>query len=248
MNLKHQELKIFALAVVVALGVFFIGCNGENASSPYKKSRLDTDNKVVTPAGATVFVKNGAVATRSLIEEIDKGLARLQVVGQFLEYTKKITPSEYWVELVARNPKCINPAYTLQYRGSAYDNSEYDKNPEPGVVELCIAGQYHGVYGMDPLTAPAWISVVADLDTTATVTYYEGEHAAANFNDQALYDRTKYHGSGSGHPILPQPPSFVSGSDFFKGAGNFGGAGAGGAIDLGILRINGERVTVLITK
>jgi hypothetical protein len=41
-----------------------------------------------------------------------------------------------------------------------------------------------------------------DLARVSNVVRYEGEHLVLYYNDRALYERTRDHSRGGGHPIL----------------------------------------------
>ena len=207
---KHGANKI--VKKLAQAGIRSAAIHGNKSQTARQKAyepRKDYDTRIQSPGGAWVFTDHGAEAAPAFLRLIDKGLDRVKTVAEFNGYTHGLHPSVYDVTLVARSPKCTNAGFTLAFEGSgpgSYDQTKYDKNPEEGQVELCVAGQFHGA--VDATARRFWVSVVADPGTTALATEYEVEHALAWLNDYDLFQRTKYHQNG-GHPILRQPDSLA---------------------------------------
>ena len=89
-----------------------------------------------------------------------------------------------------------NPCYRLPV--GEYKDTEFDKGGY-----ILVAGQVISV-GQDAniIALPEHRDRFAHLELVAG---YEAEHVELAWFDGDEYERTKYHGSGVGHPIIPEP-------------------------------------------
>lgn len=184
-----------------------------------------------SPAGAKVY-KNGGAVSAEIYAAIDRGQAAAFAKARARGWVNGISPSDYKVGLMPNSAAAgQTPSYLIQKReknlvvlgadGSAigapqvsYDNGPFDLNPEPGVIAIRVVGQFgiehksgSSAYTVQirPEDLPNYwnrLRVVEDPAMTEIAVYNETEHALALRNDPELYERTRVHAEGAGHPIL----------------------------------------------
>lgn len=213
-------MKRLVVLLITLLSVLVAGCpSGDNGTAP---ATLYFTRKYSgkTSTGTSVFKSTSAV-TDSELSAVQEGISRAFDVATFNGYSKGLDASYYEVELQAPNPKCTTKGFTVAYtvRGTdPYDNSQYDKNPAQGAVELCVAGWLKGATSFIGQCLPttgggcalqkAVMQVVNDPAILSVAVYNEAEHQVLASNDSNKFLQTLYHTGGNGHPILTQPPSF----------------------------------------
>lgn len=112
------------------------------------------------------------------------------------KYGQSLTPADYIVAVVKGEKDSEGkPAYRLP--AGEYADTEFDKGGY-----ILVAGQVISI-GQD-----ANIVVVPEhrdnFDHLELVVGYEAEHVELAWFDGDEYERTKYHGGGAGHPIIPE--------------------------------------------
>ncbi|QYO67503.1 hypothetical protein [Leptolyngbya sp. 7M] len=116
----------------------------------------------------------------SLLAPIDAGLTKAFNIARAApnNYLNVQTHTQFTVGLWPRSGKCINPGFLIRADGSPWDGTEFDKDPKPNKVLLCIAGiagQYGANSGGDP-TGTYGMLVVDDLSIMDTIIWFEAEH------------------------------------------------------------------------
>ena len=128
-----------------------------------------------------VRVLSATPIDESLFASIDAGLSdvRERAAHPPNNYTNIPTHGQFSVGLWPRSNKCINPGFTTRLPdGNPWDGTEYDKDPEPGKVLLCVAGlapAYGNSQGGIP-TGTYGVLVVNDAGIMRQITDFEAEH------------------------------------------------------------------------
>ena len=203
-ELKWKSGRLFAIAALFA-GVLLMCGSVQPAGA---QSRLDRqliaqaekesgDRFTVqanTPRGVRVFAVMRPRA--EMLRAIDDGFTTLFAVARKHGYRARLDYSSYTV-FIARpdrlkdsqggySPDIAVPAG--QYAGSGYDQGGF----------IYAAGK---VLAFNPSSF-----IVAEHDSNtqrvSDIVRYEGEHIILYYNDRALYEKTKDHSKGGGHPIL----------------------------------------------
>ena len=203
-GLKQKSGRLFAIAALFTS----ILLTGGLAQPVRAQSRLDRqliaqaekesgDRFTVqtnTPRGVRVFAvkKPGA----EMLRAIDDGFTTLFTVARHHGYRARLDYSSYTV-FIARpdrmkdsqggySPDIAVPAG--QYAGSGYDQGGF----------IYAAGK---VLAFNPSSF-----IVAEHDNNtqrvSDIVRFEGEHIILYYNDRQLYEQTKDHSKGGGHPIL----------------------------------------------
>lgn len=147
-----------------------------------------------TPRGVRVFALTQPRA--DILRAIDDGFTSLFTVARRHGYRARLDYSSFTV-FIARadrtkdsqgnySPDIAVPAG--QYAGSGYDQGGF----------IYAAGK---VLAYNPSSF-----IIAEheknLQRVSDIVRYEGEHIILYYNDRALYEKTKDHSKGGGHPIL----------------------------------------------
>ena len=194
-------MKTILISVLMFLTLAAVGCGDDKGvfhGEIYEKHRT------ITAKG--VQVRSGQEIPTALLPEIDAGLDDLFRIaaGPPNGYAGFSTHANYTVWLMPRSPKCVNPSFLIDASHTVYEGSEWDKNPDPEICELCVAGMLilNG-------TLPGMM-VADDLGQMRTIVRYEGEHNLLLEVDRERFAATQYHiGPNSGHPILGEGESLV---------------------------------------
>jgi len=147
-----------------------------------------------TPRGVRVFAQ---IQPRiELLRAIDTGFADLFAVARQHGYRARLDFSSYTV-FIARadrtrdstggySPDVAVPAG--QYAGGSYDQGGF----------VYAAGM---VLAFNP-SAFLIAEHERNIERISSIVRFEGEHIILYYNDRSLYERTKDHSRGGGHPIL----------------------------------------------
>lgn len=142
------------------------------------------------------IISDGAIAgdlkpiALAQLEELHRIAASHGWTDYSRRYTLRIVPHDQACEdpiSFLLPPKAVTP-------GTEYDGSDYDKDPLPGIVQICAAGRYFESSGV--------IQVTEIGIRTSDVVRYEAEHQLLRQVDRDLYLKTLVHAAGAGHPIL----------------------------------------------
>lgn len=187
-----QYAVIIAVLAVIALAVWLLR-RRKVETIETRVYRLSDAFK--TPSGVTIRCEKGVAVTADAQRAIENGLRYTQR-KVFAKYGRCLSPSDYIVAVVKGEPDSDgNPCYRLP--AGAYKNTEFDKGGY-----ILVAGQVISI-GQD-----ANIVVVPEhrdnFDHLELVVGYEAEHVELAWFDGDEYERTKYHGGGAGHPIIPE--------------------------------------------
>lgn len=202
-----------AIAAAIALFVYLIvfrRSSGSPKSDPsifaatvYHESHYyDT-----TPDGVDVFSYQRRHRPEAL-DDIDEGCQQtFDIARERYGYTIDLDHTAFWASLWPRSNKCEGAGFLMQYRpvgSDGYDQGPSDKNPTPGIVELCVAGAFMVKYEGPDTGSPSHLAIalVDDPSMTEIAARYESEHGVILRNDPDLYNRTWDHSQGGGHPIL----------------------------------------------
>lgn len=167
--------------------IFITACGGgDDQTSVYS---------AMTPKGAVVT--SASPIDADLLTEVDRQLDDLFRIAAANGYSTFTIHPTYRIRIEPRDFRCDEISFMITQNvtpGTNYDGSEYDHDPRPGIVAMCVAGRFAESDGL--------IRVTAEGIRTAPVVRYEGEHKLLYQVDRPLYESTKIHGQGQGHPIL----------------------------------------------
>lgn len=209
---------IIAILAAMAFAVWFLRFRKKKHDGVFR-GMLPNTTQGKTPKGVTIKAY-GKVDTRAYAQ-IDQGLdVAFDIAERVYGYTGFKRHASYTVYIFPRSQKCINPAFLVDGTGSPYDQSEWDKNPEPGKIELCAAGMMmrDGLPGDTDLGNPGMV-ITDDIGQMANAVRYEAEHNILIECDIPKFLATRYHTQGQGHPILPDSNELVVSSQTFSCAG-----------------------------
>ena len=200
-----MKFTVMRYAIATILTLFALSCGGGSSSDDepirgddiYTANGISPTHRRPTPRGATMTAKHDEDFTPGIATPIDEGLADLfAVVTQPpYNYTKAIIHASYNVHLMPDETRnmCDNPAFLGAADGSAWDQTEWDKDRRPFRVLLCIAGLWFN---------SEYIVIVNSVAQARNVTRYEGEHMVAFHNNPILFAETQ---NVHAHPIFPDP-------------------------------------------
>jgi hypothetical protein len=147
-----------------------------------------------TPRGVRVFALRQPRA--ELLRAIDSGFANLFAVARRHGYRTQLNYNSYTVFIArADRTKDSGGSYSPdiavasgQYAGSVYDQ-----------------GGFVYAAGIVLAFSPSAFLIAEhekNVERVSDVVRFEGEHIVLYHNDRALYEKTKDHSRGGGHPIL----------------------------------------------
>lgn len=206
MKSLHKTYAPGFLLLLAVCGLSLFGSRMRDASAQqlYRDPRLISRAEQISGDRFTVYAETarGAhVYARSrpraeMLRAIDDGLTELFAIARRHGYRTRLSYTDYTV-FIARPDRTRDSqnAYSpdiavqaAQYAGSVYDQGGY----------VYAAGM---VLAYNPCAF-----VIAeherDLRRVSNVVRYEGEHLVLYYNDPQLYQRTRDHSKGGGHPIL----------------------------------------------
>lgn len=205
--MKKSLTKIFQIVFCLAIvgGTVLSGGQTQNVAAQYRveprllsrAEQITGDRFTIssrTPRGALVYAR---VEPRAeMLSAIDRGLSELFAIARRHGYGTRLNYSDYTI-FIARPDRLKDSTgayspdiavYAAQYAGSIYDQGGY----------VYAAGM---VLAYNPCAF-----VIAeherDMNRVSNVVRYEGEHLVLYYNDRSLYERTRDHSKGGGHPIL----------------------------------------------
>lgn len=199
--------SIVCLMLIAFAVAAFAGCGPSSSggsSYPTIESRAVkiTNWSTATPHGAAIGLEDGVSISPAELSAIDTGIEHTIAKAKCKGYSGNdgLSNDQYAIAYVKSIPDSQgDPAYAqscAQYCGTEWDKGGY----------ILIAGQVLGY--QDPSGNRNLIAIPAHdasrLDHLATVTGFEVEHAVLKIFDPPEYDRTKTHGTGTGHPIIPE--------------------------------------------
>lgn len=177
---------------LLALGVFIFR---------RRKSRsIDVKPNDKTPRGINIV--SSQPVSDAMKSAMDESLTNLFNDARALGYTQKITHGDYTIHVrhdCVRSPE--SGTLSFKIRADEYNNSIFDVNPDPNIGEVLAAEQVitHNNFP----TTHYIICADTDLENVRKTTRYGAEHIILAFNDPSEYERTKFHGNGIYHPIIP---------------------------------------------
>jgi hypothetical protein len=179
------------MALVFLLSVTAFDCDkkGYRDQGEYRGSWSVKEN-VSTPLGARVGGENKPDPV--LLPLVDEGLTELFRLSRQYNYDYGLYHGFWQVWLFPTSPKCINPAYTMRADGSPWDGTDFDKDPLPGRVLLCVAGMVVGENQMLVANAASHMALIVR---------YEGEHLVLLHNDRPKYEATA---GVHAHPLITE--------------------------------------------
>lgn len=206
MKSLHNKSLVQLLLALAACGIFLFGGLTQNARAQalHRDPRLIARAEQITgdrfpvstetPNGAHVYAISRP--REEILRAIDSGLTELFNISRRHGFRARLNYSDYTV-FIARPDRTKDSAGAYspdiavgasQYAGSIYDQGGY----------VYAAGM---VLAYNPCAF-----IIAeherDLSRVSNVVRYEGEHLVLYYNDRALYERTRDHSRGGGHPIL----------------------------------------------
>lgn len=216
MEFIYIILALLALAGLVAF--LFFGRKKKRLDEGWKQdptSRafaiLRSITPVLTPNGHKVYFERGTDPKTFSLAAVDAGVEKTfekcECAGYPVDRTKHKVVVVVFNSIIA--PESGIPAYKIYIgAGNAYYGSEWDMEAGKGLEVdhyVLAAGQQIAVgepFG-DVIIIPHYDGEDAQL---STVVEYEMEHVALAWYDGDKYEATKVHGSGQGHPLIPDCP------------------------------------------
>ena len=154
-------------------------------------------NKTTDISGMQVWLENGANVTGADLTAIELGFNRTFAKARCKGYERALSLSDYIVAIVKGEPDSDgNPCYRIPagvYAGTIYDKGGYILV----AGQMLTAGEPYGNIIVIPEHNGQF------LDHLALVAEFEAEHVVLAYNDAYEFERTKVHGDGTGHPIIP---------------------------------------------
>jgi len=187
-----QTLVIILILIGIASAVWFL-----------RKKKIETietrvyrlNDAFTTPMGVKIRHEKGVQVSTDAQSAIERGIQHTQR-KVFAKYGKSLTPSYYIVAIVKGEPDSSGmPSYRLpvnEYAGTVFDKGGY----------ILVAGQVISV-GVNANIA-VFPEHRGNYDHLELVAGYETEHIELAWWDGDEYERTKYHGNGVSHPIIPE--------------------------------------------
>lgn len=204
MDTNRKPLRAFTVATILA-GMFFAIVTAQPVIAQSRQDRqlmaraenISGDKfpiRANSPKGVRVYSQQQPRI--ELLRAIDNGFANLFAVARRNGYRARLDFSSYTVFIAkADRTKDSSGGYSPdisvpsgQYAGSGYDQ-----------------GGYVFAAGMVLAFSPSAF-IIAEHETNveriSEIVRFEGEHIILYHNDRALYEKTKDHSQGGGHPIL----------------------------------------------
>lgn len=188
---KVSNLIDWAVIAFLAYAILTLnGCGGDKPppqSGFFLRSDKGISIRSASPISPDIPTKCDAQIDRLLERAAAHGLTDIRRHGAL---TIKLEP---------RSPLCYDPAFVVQAQCRAattgcYDGTVFDKDPRPGYVTLCAAGQY--------LEDEDLIKVTEDGIRVMPIVRYEGEHWLLRHSAPEWYRATRYHTPDNLHPLL----------------------------------------------
>jgi hypothetical protein len=181
---KFEKMAVFGL-IVILIALLGTACPKKKGSGEEGfTGRLPYKISADTTLG--INVRSERAINSLLLPSIDAGWSKAMRIAAEPpnNYPRPEIPvpipehRQATVGLWERSPKCINPGFLIRADGSPWDGTEFDKDPRPGKVLLCIAGiagQYSNSVGNEPGGTYGML-VVDDPGLMETIVWYEAEH------------------------------------------------------------------------
>lgn len=189
---------IFVITLLLFASAF--DCSKKAERGEFRGS-FSTKENIQTPKGASVggyTMPEGVILQRA-----DEGLTELFRLSRQYDYTYGLYYGFWQVWLFETSTKCIAPGFTVRADGSPWDNlpppNDFDKDPRPGKVLLCVAGMTVGDSAM----------LVANHEShMANIVRFEGEHLVLLHNDRPKYEATA---GVHAHPLITEREAEIAG-------------------------------------
>ena len=173
--------------------MFLAACESNGLKD--RAGQIASQPVVFAPAGVAVRAESGVEVSIQAKAAIDEGIAHTIEKGKCQGYTKGLNRSGYAVAFLKGQPDSAGypalPVACGDYCGTYWDKGGY----------ILVAGQVSTVGGVQTIILPEHRD---NFENLARVSDYEAEHIMLRLNDPDEYERTKVHGSGQGHPIIPE--------------------------------------------
>lgn len=151
-------------------------------------------NSRTTPRGVHIRVEPGVSVSAAILDAIDTGVART-IAKVRCKYGRSLSHANYQFAIVKGETYNGNPVYQLpcgQYCGTEYDKGGFIY----AAGQMIAVGEPHG----NLIAIPEQGN---DVTNAETISEYEAEHVELAYWDGDEFERTKTHGGGAGHPIIP---------------------------------------------
>lgn len=209
---------ILILAALVGVTLFFVFLRKKKkADNAWKKSALDraldiikTTDPSFTHNGIKVHFEKGADPATMSFDPMDRGVEHTFAKGECAGYTVDRHLHPITITVFNSEPDSQGDPCYREYIGpnTPYFNSEWDKEKGKGqevdhyilvAGEMIGAGEPKG----DMIVIPHHVDKEDHLET---IVCFEMEHCLLCQVDGPLFEETKTHGFGHGHPILSECP------------------------------------------
>ncbi len=186
------------LAVIVPAVIIYFIFRRKKQPDLMKRTFAIT-NKITTSLGTKVWVEDGAEIPS--YAAIHAGLEACFEKARCKGYTGALSPSDYTIAVLKAAEERSSdgmPALAIpagEYAGTIYDKGGY----------ILIAGQMLQADHEDGniIAIPEHSRAEAELTHLALIVDFEAEHIILAYNDGDEFERTKFHGGGISHPIIP---------------------------------------------
>lgn len=202
------------LLIILILALLLASCGG--SSTPSIEDRVRVLNFTTgTPQGVAIYAETGVSISPAMLAAIDTGLQRTFTKTK-CKYNRSLSYGNYQFAVIRGELYNGNPVYRLpcgQYCGTEYDKGGF----------IYAAGQVIDFVPQDSgrrnvIVIPEQFANIANAET---ISEYEAEHvelahwdadlAAVDTIELAplsgsLFESTKTHSGGAGHPIIPNCP------------------------------------------
>lgn len=237
MNAQFVIVAIF-LALIAGVTIWFLWKKKkQKEADSWKKSAFDRANDIKeyatpisTPMGQQVYFERGTNPAVFSLEACDVGrrkafekISCAPITSGPVDPTRHVSSSIYVFQSEIA-PESGIPCYRIFIGpGSYYYNSEWDMQRGNGQEVdhyILAAGQMIGADFQlgDSICVPHYTGREVEL---ARIVEYENEHIMLAYYWGDEYQRTKEHGSGTGHPLLPDcvPSLAARGGEYMTAGG-----------------------------
>jgi hypothetical protein len=190
---------LIILAVIFLAFVAMSGC---------KKKKSDNGTQLTVYSTTQERTANGALVASALGESselkqaIDESLTNVFADAAALGYSNKLSHSDYIIYVLDDCiPSPVNHTPSFKLRADEYDGTVFDQDPRPGFGYI-LASEFVIQDGTPPTPTTEYV-VCNDLENIRDSARYGAEHIILYNNNLPEYDRTKFHGNGVNHPIIP---------------------------------------------
>jgi len=195
-EMKKIILILILLTVATSCG-WLKGGDKSQIDAPFLQVYSDVQER--TPNGILLASKNGTTEEFKTIA--DASLNEVFADASALGYQDGLNFSQYIIYVLDNcTPSPVTQTPSFRLRSDSYDGTIFDQDPRPGIGYI-LASEY--VFPESNGVSTNYV-ICSDIANAANNVRYGAEHIILWQNNPAEFERTKFHGNGIYHPIIPQ--------------------------------------------